>query len=161
MRGSAHGIGIQYSPQPKPPPPGVAPGHAWHALIELLFGVQLGGGTDINRAVGYFQGLVREPRNAIMVLISDLYEGGVEKNLLQRASELIESGVQFITLLPLSDEGSPAYDHDLAPKLALLGSPAFACTPEQFPERIAAAIRREDIAGWTARNEITTSRGAR
>jgi hypothetical protein len=111
--------------------------------------------------VGYFQGLVREPRNAIMVLISDLYEGGVEKNLLQRASELIESGVQFITLLPLSDEGSPAYDHDLAPKLALLGSPAFACTPEQFPERIAAAIRREDIAGWAARNEITTSRGAR
>ena len=67
--------------------------------VELLFGVQLGGGTDINRAVGYCQSLIRDPRNTILVLISDLYEGGVERNLLQRASELLQSGVQVVTRL--------------------------------------------------------------
>lgn len=126
--------------------------------VEVLFGVQLGGGTDINRAVGYCQSLVREPRNTIMVLISDLYEGGVEKNLLQRASELVQSGVQLITLLALSDEGAPSYDHQLAAKLAALGVPSFACSPDQFPALMAAAIRREDVGMWAAQQGIVTTR---
>jgi Mg-chelatase subunit ChlD len=122
--------------------------------VELLFGVQLGGGTDINRAVGYCQGIIREPHNTIFVLISDLYEGGVEKHLLQRAAELVESGVQFIALLALSDEGTPFYDRGLAAKLAGLGVPSFACTPDLFPGLMAAAIRHEDIGLWAAKNEI-------
>jgi Mg-chelatase subunit ChlD len=126
--------------------------------VEVLFGIQLGGGTDINRAVGYCQGLIREPRNSILVLISDLYEGGVERQLLQRAAELIQSGVQVIVLLALSDEGAPSYDHQLAAKLAALGAPAFACTPDQFPELMAAAIRREDVALWAAKQGLVTAR---
>ena len=128
--------------------------------VEVLFGVQLGGGTDINRAVGYCQSLVRDPRNTIMVLISDLYEGGVEKNLLQRASELVQSGVQVITLLALSDEGAPAYDHQLAAKLAALGVPSFACSPDQFPALMAAAIRREDVGLWAAQQGIVAERAS-
>jgi Mg-chelatase subunit ChlD len=116
--------------------------------VDVLFGVQLGGGTDINGAVAYCQSTIREPRNTILVLISDLYEGGVEKQLLQRAAELIDSGVQFITLLALSDEGAPSYDRALAEKLAALGVPSFACTPDAFPGLMAAAIRREDVIGW-------------
>jgi Mg-chelatase subunit ChlD len=128
--------------------------------VDLLFGVQLGGGTDINRAVGYCQSLIQEPRNTIMVLISDLYEGGVEAGLLRRASELVESGVQFIALLALSDEGAPAYDRNLAAKLAALGVPSFACTPDAFPGLMAAAIRRDDVAAWAAGQGIKTSRAA-
>ena len=130
-------------------------------LVELLFGVQLGGGTDINGAVGYCQSIIREPRNTIFVLISDLYEGGVEANLLRRAIELVDSGVQFITLLALSDEGAPAYDHGLAAKLAALGVPSFACTPDACPGLMAAAIRREDISSWAATQGIVTSPKAR
>ena len=126
--------------------------------VDVLFGVQLGGGTDINRAVGYCQSLVREPRNTILILISDLYEGGVENNLLQRANELVQSGVQFITLLALSDEGAPSYDHQLAAKLAALGVPSFACSPDQFPMMMAAAIRREDVGLWAAQQGITAAR---
>ena len=118
--------------------------------VDVLFGVQLGGGTDINGAVGYCQGIISEPRNSILVLISDLYEGGVESGLLRRANELVESGVQFITLLALSDEGAPAYDADLAAKLAALGVPSFACTPDAFPQLMAAAIRRDDVGAWAA-----------
>jgi uncharacterized protein with von Willebrand factor type A (vWA) domain len=129
--------------------------------VELLFGVQLGGGTDINGAIGYCQSIVREPRNTILLLISDLYEGGVEAGLLRRARELVESGVQFVTLLALSDEGAPAYDHGLAARLAALGVPSFACTPDAFPELMAAAIRREDIATWAASRGMVTSPKAR
>jgi len=129
--------------------------------VELLFGVQLGGGTDINGAVGYCQSIIREPRNTIFVLISDLYEGGVEANLLRRALELVDSGVQFITLLALSDEGAPAYDHALAARLAALGVPSFACTPDAFPGLMAAAIRRDDISSWAATQGIVTNPKAR
>lgn len=129
--------------------------------VDLLFGVQLGGGTDIHRAVSYCQGLIRDPHDAILVLISDLYEGGVENKLLARAHELVESGVQFIALLALSDEGRPAYDQDLAGKLAALGVPSFACTPDAFPGLMAAAIRRDDINQWAAAQGIATTREAR
>jgi Mg-chelatase subunit ChlD len=126
--------------------------------VELLFGVQLGGGTDINAAVGYCQSLMREPRNTIFVLISDLYEGGVEENLLRRAAQLVESGVQFITLLALSDEGAPSYDRALAAKLAALGVPSFACTPDAFPGLMAAAIRRDDVSVWAATQGMVSVR---
>ncbi len=92
-----------------------------------------------------------------MVLISDLYEGGVEKNLLQRASDLVQSGVQVIALLALSNEGAPFYDKELAAKLAALGVPSFACTPDLFPGMMAAAIRREDINLWAAKEGIVTA----
>lgn len=129
--------------------------------VELLFGVQLGGGTDINAAVGYCQSVIREPRNTILVLISDLYEGGVEANLLRRAAELVDSGVQFVTLLALSDEGAPAYDHALAAKLAALGVPSFACTPDAFPGLMAAAIRRDDVTAWAGAQGLSASPKAR
>lgn len=126
--------------------------------VDILFGVQLGGGTDIHRAVSYCQGLIREPHSAILVLISDLYEGGVEEKLLARARELVESGVQFIVLLALSDEGRPAYDQQLAAKLAALGVPSFACTPDAFPGLMAAAIRRDDINQWAGANGLLATR---
>jgi Mg-chelatase subunit ChlD len=119
--------------------------------VDLLFGVQLGGGTDINQALAYCQGLIREPQNTIFVLISDLFEGGFEKEFLGRANDMIQSGVQFVSLLALSDEGAPAYNAELGKSLASLGAPAFACTPDAFPDLIACAIRKEDLAAWAAR----------
>jgi len=113
--------------------------------IDLLFSTRLGGGTDINRAVAYCQQLVRTPHDTIFVLISDLFEGGVEEELMKRAASLVASGVQFIALLALSDEGKPSYNAPLAAQLATLGIPAFACTPDRFPELIAAAIQRIEL----------------
>jgi Mg-chelatase subunit ChlD len=118
--------------------------------IEVLFSVRLGGGTDINGAVGYCQTLVRAPHETIFVLISDLYEGGFEQEFLRRAASMAASGVQFVTLLALSDEGAPAFNADLAAQLATLGIPAFACTPDRFPELMAAAIQRADLRDFAA-----------
>jgi len=119
--------------------------------IDLLFSTRLGGGTDINRAVAYCQQLIRAPRDTIFVLISDLFEGGVEQEFMRRAAALVASGVQFVTLLALSDEGSPHFNAGLAAQLATLGVPAFACTPDRFPQLMAAAIQREDLRDWAAK----------
>ncbi|HLV80913.1 MAG TPA: VWA domain-containing protein, partial [Chthonomonadaceae bacterium] len=109
--------------------------------VEVLFGTQLGGGTDINRALGYCQGLVRNPQETILVLISDLYEGGNKQEMLSRAATLAASGVQMIALLALDDRGAPSYDHQVAAHFAQLGIPSFACTPDLFPDMMATAIK--------------------
>ncbi|UQS25100.1 VWA domain-containing protein [Amycolatopsis thermalba] len=127
--------------------------------VELLFGVQLGGGTDINAALAYCQTRIDAPRDTVLVLISDLFEGGNEEEMLQRAQALQADGVLVVCLLALSDDGAPAYDHDTAAALAALGIPAFACTPEKFPDLMAAAIQRQDVAAWAAANDIPTAAG--
>ncbi|WP_205825776.1 VWA domain-containing protein [Microbispora catharanthi] len=110
--------------------------------VEVLFGTQLGGGTDINRAVAYCQNLVTRPADTIFLLVSDLYEGGPREEMLRRIAAMTAAGVQVIVLLALSDEGAPQYDHDNAAALAAMGVPAFACTPDAFPGLMAAAIER-------------------
>ncbi|WP_329788332.1 VWA domain-containing protein [Lentzea sp. DG1S-22] len=126
--------------------------------VDLLFSAQLGGGTDINRAVAYAQTLVRRPTDTVVVIISDLYEGGSESELRRRVRELVASGVTVVNLLALSDSGTPAYDHELAAKLHALGAPAFACTPDKFPELMAAALRKDDLTQWAEAEGIATGR---
>lgn len=126
--------------------------------VDLLFGVQLGGGTDINRALGYCQTLVRKPQETILILISDLYEGGNATEMVKRAAALVASGVQMIALLALNDDGAPGYDHHIAALFAELGIASFACTPDLFPDLMAATINREDISQWAATRNIVTSR---
>src|SRR5215469_998397 len=70
-----------------------------HDPVDLLFGTQLGGGTDINRALAYCQQVITRPSQTVLVLITDLYEGGNKQDMLRRAAELVESGVQVICLL--------------------------------------------------------------
>jgi Mg-chelatase subunit ChlD len=119
--------------------------------VGVLFGCQLGGGTDINQAVAYCQQLISRPSETILVLISDLIEGGAPEEMLRRIAELVRSGVTLVALLALSDSGAPAYDHEHAVALADLGVPAFACTPDNFPDLLAVALGGGDVAGWAAR----------
>lgn len=125
--------------------------------VDVLFGVQLGGGTDINRAVAYCQGFMQRPQDTIFVLITDLYEGGVAQELLKRAHAIVSSGVQFVTLLALNDDGAPSYDKQLAAQLSSLGVPSFACTPDLFPDLMAAAINKQDLNQWAASNDIAVA----
>jgi len=126
--------------------------------VDILFGVQLGGGTDINKALGYCQTLIRRPEETILILISDLYEGGNQQEMLKRVANIVGAGTQFVALLALNDQGAPYYDHKTAEIMAGLGVPSFACTPDLFPDLMAAVINRQDINQWAAANEIVTSR---
>jgi Mg-chelatase subunit ChlD len=122
--------------------------------VELLFGVQLGGGTDIAQALAYCESLVTRPSETVVVLISDLFEGGDRDDLVRRAAGMVERGVQIVALLALADDGAPAFDHEVADLFAGLGIPTFACTPELFPELMAAAIGRQDLATWAAAHDV-------
>jgi hypothetical protein len=76
----------------------------------------------------------------------------------KRVANLVHSGVQLITLLALNDDGAPCFDHHLAQTFAGLGIPTFACTPDQFPDLMAAALQKRDINQWAAEQEIVLAR---
>ena len=117
--------------------------------VDLLFGAQLGGGTDIHKALSYCEGHVSRPRDTVLVLVSDLYEGGSPAGMLKAAMRLRESGVRMVVLLALSDEGRPFYDAGAAKQFAALDIPVFACTPDQFPDLMAAALAKKDLTLWS------------
>lgn len=126
--------------------------------VEVLFGVQLGGGTDINAALAYCEQKIDYPAKTHLVLISDLYEGGNAKAMLARVAALKASGVNVIVLLALSDDGRPGYDPHHAGVIASMDCPVFACTPDQFPELMATALTRQDIGQWASANDIALIR---
>jgi Mg-chelatase subunit ChlD len=122
--------------------------------VEVLFGCQLGGGTDINRAIAYCQTLITRPQDTLFVLVSDLFEGGIADDMVRRVAAMQAAGVTVVVLLALSDAGAPGYDHDHAAALAALGVPAFACTPDLFPELLAVALGGEDVAQWVSQSQL-------
>jgi len=122
--------------------------------VDLLFGTQLGGGTDIDKALAYVEKIIGNPSQTILVVVSDLYEGGNAKSMLQRFNQLQQSGVQCIVLLALDDKGAPSYDHRHAELLTAMGIPVFACTPEYFASLMAAAIQKRDLRQWLQQNNI-------
>lgn len=127
--------------------------------VDLLFGTQLGGGTDINRAVAYCQQIITRPARTILVLITDLFEGGNAEEMVRRLAALAAADVQVVCLLALNDDGAPCFEERNAARLAGLGIPSFACSPDQFPDLMAAAIQRRDLGLWAARQEIVAARG--
>jgi Mg-chelatase subunit ChlD len=127
--------------------------------VDVLFGVQLGGGTDIAQALAYCEALVDQPAKTHLILVSDLFEGGDAEALHATAATLVAAGVNVIVLLALSDDGRPASDENNARRLAAIGIPVFACTPDLFPELMASALKRQDIAAWAAAQDIKTTRG--
>jgi hypothetical protein len=128
-----------------------------HDPVDVLFGVQLGGGTDIAQAVGYCQSLVTRPAETLLVLVTDLFEGGNSALLHDRVAMLRQSGVTVLVLLALSDEGAPAYDRHEAAALAALGVPSMACTPDVFPDLLAAALEGHDLARWANEHGLHTA----
>ena len=127
--------------------------------VDVLFGTQLGGGNDTPRALRYCEKLIQNPQDTIFVLISDLYEGHLSAEMIKRLGAFKMAGVQVIVLLALSDDGRPSYEAHNAAAIAGFDIPVFACTPDAFPDLMAAAIERQDIAQWAAARGIVTARG--
>ncbi len=113
--------------------------------VDLLFATQLGGGTHIAQALAYARSLIGAPRNTVLVLLSDLMEGAPPENMLAHLSAIQGSGVTVVGLLSLNDDGAPAYDRQIAAELAAMHIPVFACTPDRFPDLMAAALEQRDL----------------
>jgi len=119
--------------------------------VDMIFGVQLGGGTDINKAVAYCEKFITDPSQTIFFLISDLIEGGNKSQLIRRMKDLVDSGVRVICLLALSDSGIPSFDERVAKKLSECGIPCFGCTPNRLPELIEGVLKKQDLKALAAR----------
>jgi hypothetical protein len=119
--------------------------------VDMIFGVQLGGGTDINKAVAYCEKFITDPSQTIFFLISDLIEGGNQSQLIRRMHEMVASGVRVICLLALSDSGIPTFDQQVAKKLSEGGVPCFGCTPSKLPELIEGVLKKQDLKALAAR----------
>jgi predicted metal-dependent peptidase len=119
--------------------------------VDMLFGVQLGGGTDINKSVAYCEQFISDPARTLFILITDLLEGGNQSQLVRRLEEMVASGVRVICLLALSDSGVPCFDEQLARRLSALGIPCFGCTPQRLPELLEGALRGHDLQTLAAR----------
>jgi hypothetical protein len=127
--------------------------------VDVIFGTQLGGGTDTTPALEHCQRLITSPRRTVLLLITDLYDTDPGR-MLAKLAELEAGGVVVVVLLALSDDGKPGYSADTAQRLADLGIPAFACTPDAFPDLIALAINRGDIRAWAQKNEAAAAHGS-
>jgi len=116
--------------------------------VDLLYGFQLGGGTDINKSVAYCQQFIENPKKTLFFLITDLEEGGNRAALLRRLAEMKADGVTVVVLLALAAGGRPYCDDQMAQKVAGLGIPCFACHPERLPELLERALRGDSLAGF-------------
>lgn len=108
--------------------------------VETLMKVQLGGGTDIGQALAYASSLIEVPRRAIIVLITDFYEGGPVGRLLSTTKSIVESGATLLGLAALDEEANPNYDRALAEKMVALGAHCGAMTPGELADWVAAKI---------------------
>ena len=125
--------------------------------VDMLFGIQLRGGTNIEKAVAYCEQIVERPTETTLILITDLYEGGDKELLVERLNVLVQRGVQVVTLLALNDEGAPRFSRELASQLVMLGIPSFACTPQHFPGLMGAILDGRDVEQWAAGQGIVTA----
>lgn len=108
--------------------------------VETLMSIQLGGGTNIAGALGYCEKLIEFPHRTMVVLVSDLYEGGGYQNLYSVSRGIIESGAKLVALTALDAQANPNYDRNAAAALASMGAQVSAMTPEQLADWIGKII---------------------
>ena len=113
--------------------------------VDLLFGFQLGGGTNIDQSVAYCEKFIENPKKTLFFLITDLEEGGNRAALLRRLGDLKEAGVTLVCLLALAEGGRPYYDTQMAQKVAALKIPCFACSPQMLPQLLERALKGQDL----------------
>ena len=113
--------------------------------VDLLYGFQLGGGTDINKSITYCMNYIENPKKTIFFLISDLMEGGNRGGMLRHLQEMKDSGVIVVCLLAISGDGQPYYDSQMAGKISSMGIPCFACNPEKLPLLLERVLKGLDL----------------
>lgn len=117
--------------------------------VDLLFGFQLGGGTDINQS-GILPGADRESQKDLVFSGYGFDGRGNRASLVRRLGELKEDGVTVVCLLAIADGGKPYYDAQMAQKVASLGIPCFACNPQLLPQLLEKALKGQDLSGFSS-----------
>ena len=113
--------------------------------VSLLFAAQLSGGTDIGNALAYAHAKIQNPKKTTLILISDLFEGGDEKEMYKYFALMKHQQINVIVLPALDNEGMPAFDYTVAKFLAEMAIPVFSCTPDYLPDLLAITLSNKDL----------------
>ena len=111
--------------------------HLAHDPVEVLLTVQLGGGTDIGRAVRYCESIIGNPQRTVFTLISDFEEGATPGPLLAAVQRMAQARVKLLGLAALDEGANPVYDPQMAQRLANKGMHVAALTPVHFAQWLA------------------------
>ncbi|QVL31608.1 VWA domain-containing protein [Telmatocola sphagniphila] len=129
-----------------------------HDPVDLLFGIQLGGAEDYWKATCYCEQFMHTPAKTLYILLADLYDTSPNQPKFEkRIEQLIEGGLKAVTLLAISDQGKPSYNHELAKKLTNLGMPCFGCSPDRLPDLLAAVLKGQDLNVFASQAESSQS----
>ncbi|GKW03739.1 hypothetical protein PEC301877_25520 [Pectobacterium carotovorum subsp. carotovorum] len=115
--------------------------HLAHDPVDVLMTVQLGGGTNIAKAMQYCEQQVQNPKRTIVTLISDFEEGGALNRLLSCVQRMHSQQITLLGLAALDDAAQPVYDTAIGQKLADRGMHVAALTPEHFAQWLAEVMR--------------------
>lgn len=119
--------------------------------VDLLFGIQLGGAEDYWKATCYCERFMHTPAKTLYIVIGDLHDTSPnEARFVKKMEQLLEGGLKAVTLLAISDHGTPAFNEPLAQKLAKLGMPCFGCVPDRLPDLLAAVLKGTNLAKFAA-----------
>jgi hypothetical protein len=125
-----------------------------HDPVDLLFGIQLGGAEDYWKATCYCEQFMHTPAKTLYILLADLHDTSPNQPKFEkRIEQLIEGGLKAVTLLAISDQGKPSYNHELAKKLTNLGMPCFGCSPDRLPDLLAAVLKGQDLNVFASQAE--------
>ena len=119
--------------------------------VELLFGIQLGGGTDIHKAAAYTNTQMDQHNKSVLILISDLFEGGSEEGTLAELADIQKKGAKIVCIPSLSDENKPSYDKKFAQRIRNIGIPVFNCSPSRIPDLFNTLLRNGDLNAFNAK----------
>jgi Mg-chelatase subunit ChlD len=109
--------------------------------VDVLMSVQLGGGTNIGKAMEYCEGLIETPKRTIMVLVSDLHDGYGYNPMYNSAKRIIESGAKLFVLTAMDEQSQGMYDENAAKTMAATGAKVASVTPRSLAEWVAYAIK--------------------
>ena len=108
--------------------------------IDILFKVQLGGGTNIAQALEYAKKITFAPDKTIVLLISDLFDSNDYKLMYKNANDIIESGSKLIVLTALDYNANSIYDKEAAKYFSKIGAKVGALTPSKLSKWISDII---------------------
>lgn len=133
-----------------------------HDPVDLLFGIQLGGAEDYWKATCYCERFMHTPSKTLYILLADLYDTSPNQPKFERRiEELIAGGLKAVTLLAISDQGKPSYNHNLANKLTDMGMPCFGCSPDRLPDLLAAVLKGQDLNAFASEAEKSAEKAPR
>ena len=109
--------------------------------LALLMEIEVGGGTNIGKALRAARERVKNPSRTMVVVVSDFEEGFALSTLFSEVRSLVATGSKVVGLAALSDDGQPRYNRGIAEKLVSLGMPVAALSPTQLAQWVGDQVR--------------------